>query len=93
MIEDFACKETERIWLGQHSRKFSAELQKIAKRKLRILNNVEQVEWLGLVPGNQLEKLKGDRKGCYNIRINQQWRLCFEWRNGDAYAVEIVDYH
>lgn len=92
MIQSFADKETERIFNRFHSRKF-ASIERIAFRKLRQIGNVNRVELLNEPPGNRLEKLKGDREGQWSIRINEQWRICFEWSNGDAYQVEIVDYH
>ena len=92
MIQSFADEETERIFNRVHSRKFAA-IERIAFRKLRQIWNVNRVELLNEPPGNRLEKLRGDRTGQWSIRINDQWRICFEWRNGDAYEVETVDYH
>lgn len=85
--------ETERVFGGQHSRKLSAELQRIALRKLLILDAAVSLDTLRVPPGNRLEALKHDRAGQHSIRINQQWRICFVWRDGDAYRVEITDYH
>ncbi|HMD22174.1 MAG TPA: type II toxin-antitoxin system RelE/ParE family toxin [Alloacidobacterium sp.] len=92
MVRSFADKETERIAQRFHSRRFAA-IERIAFRKLRQIENVIRVEELAEPPGNRLEKLRGDREGQWSIRINDQWRICFAWRDGDAYEVEIVDYH
>ena len=93
MIKSFACKETEKIWLGEYSRKLPKDIQERALRKLRQLDASISFNDLKLPPSNRLESLSGDRKGQYSIRINQQWRLCFGWENGTAFDVEIVDYH
>lgn len=93
MIKTFRSKETEKIFLREPVRKFSAELRRITQRKLLLIDAAERLEDLQIPPGNRLEKLKGDRKGEYSIRINDQWRICFRWSEGDAYDVEIVDYH
>ncbi len=93
MIKSFACKETEKIWLGKYSRKLPKDIQERALRKLRQLDASISFNDLKLPPSNRLESLSGDRKGQYSIRINQQWRLCFGWENGTAFDVEIVDYH
>ncbi len=93
MIVSFACKETKRIWNGRRSRAFPENIQNRALRKLRQLDAVQNLEDLINPPGNRLEALKGDRIGQYSIRINQQWRLCFIWDNGEARDVEIIDYH
>ncbi|MFP5229187.1 MAG: type II toxin-antitoxin system RelE/ParE family toxin [Acidobacteriota bacterium] len=92
MIQSFGDKETERIFGRFHSRQF-ASIERIAFRKLRQIANVDRIEELADPPGNRLEKLRGDREGQWSIRINAQWRICFEWRDGDAWQVEIVDYH
>lgn len=92
MIRSFADKETELLARRFHSRRF-ATIERVAFRKLRQIENVSRVEELAEPPGNRLEKLHGDRKGQWSIRINDHWRICFEWRNGDAYNIEIVDYH
>jgi proteic killer suppression protein len=92
VIRSFADKETERIFHRFRSRRFAA-IERIAFRKLRQIENVSRVEELAEPPGNRLEKLHGDREGQWSIRINDQWRICFEWRDGDAYEVEIIDYH
>lgn len=92
MIKTFRCKETEKVWLGEVSRRLPQKMQNVARRKLRMLNNAVELNDLRIPPANHLESLKGDRKGQYSIRINQQWRLCFIW-DDDAIDVEIVDYH
>lgn len=93
MIKTFRCKETEGIFNLVRSRKLPSDIQPVALRKLRLLNRSLTLEELRLPPANQLEKLRGDRTGQWSIRINNQWRICFEWHEGDAYNVEIVDYH
>jgi len=93
MIESFASKETEKIFLGQLSQKLPPDIQRVARRRLIYLDSAEDLQDLHAPPGNRLEKLKGDRAGQYSIRINDQWRICFEWIEGKARNVEIVDYH
>ena len=93
MIKTFVCKETKKIWNGQRSSKLPGDIQNRALRKLRQLDAALTLEDLRNPPGNRLEALKGDRKGQYSIRIQQQWRICFTWDNGNARDVEIVDYH
>jgi len=93
MIKSFADKETEKVFKRQFSRKLPVDIQRAARRKLEVLEAAEQLQDLRIPPANRLEKLSGNRKGQYSIRINQQWRVCFEWREKDAYHVEIVDYH
>ncbi len=93
MIKSYSSKETEKIWEGEISLKLPLDIQKVARRKLRMLNNSHDLDDLRMPPANRLEPLKGDRKGQYSIRINAQWRICFEWREGDCYNVQIVDYH
>ena len=93
MIQSFKCKETEKIWSGEFSRKLPSDIQKIMRRKLRMLNNSTELSDLQIPPSNNLESLKGDRKGQHSIKVNDQWRICFEWKDGDCYNVEIVDYH
>ena len=93
MIEDFKDKETERVWSGIGSRRLPADIQQVARRKLRMINNARLLDELRIPPANRLEALKGARKGQYSIRINDQWRICFVWREGNAANVEIVDYH
>jgi proteic killer suppression protein len=93
MIRSFADRETEKVWNGIGSRKLPAAVQDKALVKLRLLNRARTLGDLRVPPGNRLEALKGDRKGSYSIRINDQWRICFGWRDGGAHNVEIVDYH
>ena len=93
MIRSFKCKETEKIFNRFYSRKFPNDIQRVALRKLRVLHRAISVQDLKVPPGNRLEELKGDRKGQHSIRINTQWRICFEWHDNEAYNVEIVDYH
>ena len=92
MIQSFASKETEELFHYQHSRRFRA-FERVALRKLLQLHAATELRVLASPPGNQLEALRGDRKGQHSIRINQQWRICFVWRDGHCYDVEIVDYH
>jgi proteic killer suppression protein len=93
MIKSFACKETKKLFNREFSRKLPQDIQRVARRKLEILDAAEVLQDLRIPPSNRLKKLSGDRKGQYSIRINDQWRICFEWRRGDAYNVEIADYH
>jgi toxin HigB-1 len=93
MIRSFACPETERLFADESSRRLPSNIQRVARRKLLLLDQARRVEDLRAPPGNRLEALKGDRQGQHSIRINDQWRLCFEWEGSDAYNVEIVDYH
>lgn len=93
MIADFKCKETERLFQRKRSRKYTGSFQHTALRKLLILDAAEQLSDLRVPPSNRLEKLAGDRRGQYSIRINDQWRICFRWKGGQAHGVEIVDYH
>jgi proteic killer suppression protein len=93
MIRSFADKETELVFARARSPRFSAELQRKAWKKLAILNAARSLLDLRVPPGNRLEKLAGSRQGQHSIRINDQWRICFVWRDGDAYEVEIADYH
>jgi proteic killer suppression protein len=93
VIRSFSCKETERVWQGQSSRKFPGEIQMRALRKLRQLDAAVTIEDLRSPPGNRPELLKGKRAGQMSIRINDQWRICFRWAVRDAEDVEIVDYH
>lgn len=93
MIRSFRDKETEKVWLGAVSRRLPPDVQPIARRKLRILNNVQSLTDLRAPPSNRVEALKGNRKGQHSIRTNDQWRICFVWNNGDADNVEIADYH
>ncbi len=91
-IRNFKCRETEKLWNGEGSRKIPASIHKVALRKLFLLHAAGKVEDLLIPPGNQLEKLKGNRSGQYSIRINKQWRICFRFEK-EAIDVEIVDYH
>jgi proteic killer suppression protein len=93
MIKSFRTRETEWVFFRRRVPRFSSELQHTALRKLIVLDGVERLEDLRVPPGNRLEKLTGDREGQHSIRINEQWRICFRWSGGDAYDVEIVDYH
>ena len=93
MIKSYASKETEKIWKGRVSRKLPTDIQRVARRKLRMLNNAKTFNDLRIPPANRLEALRDERKGQYSIRINDQWRICFKWQQGDCYQVEIVDYH
>ncbi|MGD0223232.1 MAG: type II toxin-antitoxin system RelE/ParE family toxin [Terriglobia bacterium] len=90
--KSFRCDETERLFHREPRRKFRA-IERSALRKLDMLDAANDLRILGALPGNRLERLRGDREGQYSIRINDQWRVCFTWREGDAYHVEITDYH
>ena len=93
MIQSFAEKDTERVWQRVRLRKFSPDLQRVANRKLLILDAAETINDLRVPPGNRLEQLKGTRKGQHSIRINDQWRICFTWTSAGPTDVEITDYH
>jgi len=93
MIQSFGSKETERIWNGVRSKKLPGEIQQVARRKLRMLNNSLNLNDLIIPPSNSLEKLKGELKDLHSIRINDQWRIIFHWENGHSYNVEIINYH
>ena len=93
MIVSFGNKETEKIWNAERVKKFPNEIQDIARRKLRMLNNSQNIADLQVPPSNRLEKLKGSLKDFYSIRINNQWRIIFKWNTGNASEVEIIDYH
>ncbi len=93
MIRSFKSKETEKIFQRIRSKKLPGDLQQVALRKLRMLHRSRTLADLRVPPANRLEPLKGERKGQHSIRINDQWRICFRWRDGDAHDVEIVDYH
>jgi len=93
VITSFRDREAERIWLGQLSRRLPKDIQEVARRKLRMLNNARTLDDLRIPPANRLEALKGNRKGQHCIRINDQWRVCFVWNDGNAERVEIADYH
>ncbi|MBR9831344.1 plasmid maintenance system killer family protein [bacterium] len=93
MILSFGSKETEKIWNGERVKKLPLEIQNIGRRKLRMLNNSQDIKDLRVPPSNRLEKKKGNLKEYYAIRINDQWRIIFKWNNGNASDVEIIDYH
>ncbi|KPJ70022.1 plasmid maintenance system killer [candidate division WOR-1 bacterium DG_54_3] len=93
MIRSFKCKKTEKIFNRSYTKKFPTDMQRVALRKLRMLNRAENLNDLKVPPGNRLEALKGKRKGQHSIRINDQWRICFLWQDRDALDVEITDYH
>jgi len=93
MIQSFGSKETEKIWNGIRVKKIPLEIQSVGRRKLRMLNNSQDVKDLRIPPSNRLEKLSGDLKDFYSIRINKQWRIIFTWNNGNASEVKITDYH
>jgi proteic killer suppression protein len=93
VIRSFACAETEKIFNRAYCRKLPTDIQKTARRKLLYLHEARRLQDLRVPPGNRLEALKGNRQGQHSIRINDQWRICFTWRDDDAYDVEIVDYH
>jgi len=93
VIESFASDETKKIFLGKISTKLPTDMQRTARRKLLYLDDADDLQDLLAPPGNRLEKLKGDRSGQYSLRINDQWRICFDWIGNKANNVEIVDYH
>jgi proteic killer suppression protein len=93
MIVSFRDTETARIWRGERSRRLPSDIQNVALRKLRLLNNAQVLNDLRVPPGNRLEALRADRSGQHSIRINDQWRICFVWTAGGPDNVEIVDYH
>ena len=93
MIRSFGSKETEKIWNGIRVKKMPLEIQSVGRRKLRMLNNSQDVKDLRIPPSNRLEKLSGDLKDFYSIRINKQWRIIFIWNNSNANEVKITDYH
>jgi proteic killer suppression protein len=92
MIKGFRCKETEKVFQRRHSKRF-ASIQRIALRKLLVLDAAGSLADLRVPPANRLEKLRGGRRGQHSVRVNDQWRICFRWTNGNAHEVEIVDYH
>jgi proteic killer suppression protein len=92
MIKGFRCRDTERLFADEPVGRFRA-IERAARRKLEILAAAERLDDLRAPPGNRLEALKGNRAGCFSIRINDQWRICFRWNGEDAFDVEIVDYH
>jgi len=93
MIKSFRNKQTEFIWKGKRVKKPSLEIQNLARRKLRMLNNSLNIEDLRIPPANRLEKLSGKMKEFHSIRINKQWRIIFVWKDGNAFDVEVIDYH
>ena len=93
MIKTFKDAQTQQIYQRQRSRKLPPDIQQVALRKLRMINNAISLTDLRVPPANRLEKLSGDRESQWSIRINDRWRICFEWQESDAYNVEIVDYH
>jgi proteic killer suppression protein len=93
VIKSFGDKETERLFRREFSRRLPVDIQQSARRKLEIIDAAEAISDLRIPPSNHLEKLSGDRNMQHSIRINDRWRICFEWRDGDAYEVEVVDYH
>lgn len=93
MIRSFADKATQRVWREEYVRALDRSLQRAVLRKLELLHAAADVEDLRIPPGNRLERLAGDRRGQYSIRVNAQWRLCFTWHEGGADDVELVDYH
>ena len=93
MIESFADEDTGRVFRREHVRRFSQDLQRIALRKLLLLDAAESLQDLLVPPANRLEKLRGDRRGQHSIRVNDQWRICFRWVGNNAHEVELVDYH
>lgn len=93
MIISFGDKDTKKIWEGERVKGFSTDIQEIARRKLRMLNNSQDLNDLMIPPSNRLEKLKGNLKAFYSIRINNQWRIIFKWNNGNVEQVELTDYH
>jgi proteic killer suppression protein len=92
VIKSFKCRDTEKLASGIRVRRF-VNIERAAQRKLAIIDSAATLEDVRIPPANRLEKLAGNRVGQYSIRINDQWRICFEWREGHAYEVEIVDYH
>ena len=93
MIKSFRDRDSQRLFDREPVRRWPLDLQRVGLRKLRMLDAADVLDDLRVPPGNRLERLAGDRAGTYSIRINDQWRVCFHWRAGDAYDVEIVDYH
>lgn len=93
MIKSFGDRETEKIWHGEQSRKLPADIQNVARRKLRMINNAYNINDLRIPPVNHLGKLSGNFSGLHSIRINKQWRIIFSWENENAFDVQIIDYH
>lgn len=93
MIISFGSKDTEKIWEGERAKRIPIEIQQIGRRKLRMLNNSQDIQDLRIPPSNRLEKLSGKLNDFYSVRINDQWRIIFRWENNHALEVEIIDYH
>jgi len=93
MLTSFGNKNTQKIWEGERVKGLPTEIQEIARRKLRMLNNAQNLTDMMIPPSNRLEKLKGTLKNFYSIRVNDQWRIIFKWKNGNADEVELIDYH
>jgi proteic killer suppression protein len=93
MIKSFSCEQTEMIWLGNKSRRFPSEIQNTARRKLRMLNNSFSINDLRVATSNRLEKLKGNLKGYYSLRVHDKYRIIFKWKSSNAHEVKIIDYH
>jgi len=93
MIKSFRAKKTEKIWHGKRKRRLPQDIQQIVRRKLRMINNARSLNDLRVPLANRLEALRGKRAGQHSVRINDQWRICFRWNEGDALNVEIADYH
>ena len=93
MIRSFACAETDRLFNDELSRRLPTQIQRVARRKLLLLNQARRLDDLRAPPGNRLEALKGERLGQHSIRVNDQWRICFRWLGADTFDVELVDYH
>lgn len=93
VIRSFGDRETERLWRRERVRSIDPRIQRVALRKLRQIGSAVELDELRVPPGNRLEALKGDRRGQHSIRINDQWRICFVWKNGGAEDVQVVDYH
>jgi toxin HigB-1 len=93
VIRNFKDKETQKVFERERSRKLPSDIQQVALRKLRMLNRAETIQDVRIPPANRLERMVGNREGQYSIRVNDQWRICFVWQDGDALDVEIVDYH
>jgi len=93
LINSFADKETEKIWAGEKSKVLPIEIQQVARRKLRLINNADNINDLRIPPANRLKKLKGELSNFYSIRINDQWRIIFTWQKNSAKSVQITDYH
>jgi proteic killer suppression protein len=93
MIKSFSDKESEKLWNAIRSKKLPSEIQEVARRKLRMLNSAQDINDLRIPPSNRLEKLKGLKADFYSIRINDQWRIVFQWIQNDAFNIRIVDYH